>query len=100
MGSVDQTASRMVRTTPAEAAAPGTAYLLVVENDSSSIFHLPRSGTVVIGRSSEAELVLTHTSVSRRHATIRIDDGVMRIADLESRNHTRLNGELVQESRT
>src|SRR6185436_1028473 len=39
-------------------------------------------------------------SVSRRHATIRIEDGTMRIADLGSHNGTRVNGELVQEVRS
>jgi DNA-binding NtrC family response regulator len=100
MGSVDQTASRLVRPQGDGPCADGAAYLLVVENDSSSIFHLPRSGVVVIGRASDAELQLSHASVSRRHATIRVDDGVMRIADLGSHNGTRVNGELVQDSRT
>ncbi len=99
MGSVDQTASRMVRFGPSEAATPGSAYLLVVENDSSKIVHVPRTGEMVIGRTSDAEVLLSHPSVSRRHATIRVVDGVMRIADLGSHNGTRVNGELVQESR-
>jgi two-component system, NtrC family, response regulator AtoC len=100
MGSVDQTASRMGVRPGSEPAGVGNAYLLVVMNDSSSIFHLPRTGAVVIGRSSEYDLQLNHASVSRRHATIRVEDGVMRVADLESHNGTRVNGELVQESRT
>ena len=97
MGSVEQTASRIGKLGD-DMSAPGNAYLLVVENDSSSIFHLPRSGAVVIGR-GDAELKLTHASVSRRHATIRIDDGVARIADLGSHNGTRVNGEPVTEAR-
>jgi DNA-binding NtrC family response regulator len=101
MGSIEQTASRFIRGgksgVPLDAA---TAYLLVIENNSSSIFHLPRTGDVVIGRTSEASLTLEHASVSRRHATIRIDDGVMRISDLGSHNKTRVNGELVPEWRT
>ena len=100
MGSVDQTASRMGERPGSEPSGAANAYLLVVMNDSSSIFHLPRAGAVVIGRSSEYDLQLNHASVSRRHATIRIEDGAMRVADLESHNGTRVNGELVQESRT
>src|SRR5262245_19646233 len=98
MTSADQTASRMIRG-PSDEGPGGTAYLLVVENDSSSIFHLPRRGAIVIGRASEAELQLGHATVSKRHATIRVDDGEMRVADLGSHNGTRVNGELVQESR-
>ena len=72
--------------------------MLVLENDSSSIFHLPRTGDVVIGRAPDVQLKLTHASVSRRHATIRVDDGMLRIADLGSHNGTRVNGEPVSES--
>ncbi|HEY5944455.1 MAG TPA: FHA domain-containing protein, partial [Kofleriaceae bacterium] len=79
---------------------PGTAYLLVVDNDTSSIFPLPHSGAVVIGRAPDVELRVQHASVSRRHATIRIDDGTLRIADLGSHNGTRVNGEVVVDSRT
>ncbi len=99
MGSVDQTKSRMAGRGADELAPRGSAYLLVVENHSSRIFHLPHSGVVVIGRGHEVELRLEHASVSRRHATIRIDDGVVRIADLGSHNGTRVNGEAVGESR-
>jgi two-component system, NtrC family, response regulator AtoC len=98
MTSADQTASRLVRG-PTDGGPPGTAYLLVVENDSSWIFHLPRAGAIVIGRATEADLRPSHVTVSKRHATIRVEDGVMRVADLGSHNGTRVNGELVQESR-
>ncbi len=97
MTSVDKTATSAART---RIEPDGRAYLLVVEGDSSSLFHLPRDGTIVIGRASEAELRLTHGSVSRRHATIRIDGGVAQVADLESHNGTRVNGEAVTAART
>ena len=99
MGSISETQSRIVSFGDRDQ-TPGTAYLLVVENDSSSIVHLPRTGAIVIGRAPEAEVRVQHASVSRRHATIRIDDGVLRIADLGSHNGTRVNGEPVAESRT
>src|SRR5687767_6304722 len=97
MGSVEQTKSRMGGLSVDDLTS-GTAYLLVLENDSSSIFHLPRTGDVVIGRAPDVQLKLTHASVSRRHATIRVDDGQLRIADLGSHNGTRVNGEPVSES--
>ena len=98
MSSVDRTASRLV-TFERDISGPGTAYLVVVDNDTSSIFHLPLSGAVVIGRAPEVELRVQHASVSRRHATIRVDDGIVRIADLGSHNGTRVNGEPVSEAR-
>ncbi|HTR53278.1 MAG TPA: sigma 54-interacting transcriptional regulator [Kofleriaceae bacterium] len=93
-----ETASRLART--GEDSTSGSAYLLVVDNDSSSIFHLPRAGAIVVGRAPECELRVQHASVSRRHATVRVEDGVVRIADLGSHNGTRVNGEPVAESHT
>jgi DNA-binding NtrC family response regulator len=95
---VEETASRLARFGD-DGDGPGTAYLLVVDNDTSSIFHLPRGGAVVIGRDKDVELRVQHASVSRRHATIRIDEGIIRIADLGSHNGTRVNGERISESR-
>ncbi len=81
---------------PAPAAAgQGRFYLLVLESGSSSMFHLPRNGLVLIGRVAEAELQLQDASVSRRHARLTIADGTVSIADLESHNGTRVNGERV-----
>jgi two-component system, NtrC family, response regulator AtoC len=98
MSSVDQTASRIGRLVDHE--RDGTSgYLLVLQDDSSSIFHLPRSGEVVIGRGLEAELRVQHSSVSRRHATLRIDATGMRVADLGSHNGTRVNNEPIDGAR-
>ncbi len=99
MASVDDTRSRMQRG-PAAPRPLGTAYLLVVMNNSSSVQHLPASGSIVLGRSSEVDISLNHESVTRRHATLEIDNGVMRIADLGSRNGTKVNGELITGFRT
>ncbi|GAB4130750.1 MAG: hypothetical protein Fur0041_00250 [Bacteroidia bacterium] len=48
---------------------------------------------VVIGRSADCDVVLNHSSVSRRHAAIeRLSDGSFRVKDLNSLNGTYLNG--------
>ena len=88
------TSTRTVMPAPA-AAGEGRFYLLVLESGSSSMFHLPRNGLVLIGRIAEAELQLQDASVSRRHARLTIADGTVSIADLESHNGTRVNGERV-----
>lgn len=75
--------------------AQNRLYLLVVEGGSSSLFHLPPSGVVLIGRGSETQLRLTDSSVSRRHAQIVLAEGKAQIADLESSNGTSVNGERV-----
>src|SRR5437763_8840581 len=73
-------------------------YLIVIEDESSSVFQLPCTGSIVVGRGPDCALRLNHASVSRRHATIRLDDDALRIADLGSRNGTRVNGVVVDQS--
>src|SRR5664279_4110213 len=52
---------------------------------------------IVIGRSSELDMVLVEEMVSRKHARIALVDGVISIADLGSTNGTFVNGEKVDE---
>jgi two-component system response regulator AtoC len=77
----------------AAAKAGERAYLLVFERDSSSLFQLPGSGDVVVGRAETADLRLRDSAVSRSHARITVSGGEAQIADLGSQNGTRLNGE-------
>jgi len=94
--SVEQTASRLARF--GDEAGPGTAYLLVVDNDSSSIFHLPHTGAIVIGRGNDVELKVQHASVSRRHAVIVHRGGRAVLLDDRSLNGIYVNGARVGES--
>jgi DNA-binding NtrC family response regulator len=55
---------------------------------------LPEAGTVAIGRAPECAVRIDDPSVSRRHATLRID-GEVAISDERSRNGVRVRGELV-----
>ncbi len=52
---------------------------------------------IVIGRSSELDMVLVEEMVSRKHARIALADGVISIADLGSTNGTFVNGEKVDQ---
>jgi len=52
---------------------------------------------VVVGRGSEADFVLDDVTMSRRHAAIEWGQNGFHIADLESGNGVRINGELVSE---
>ncbi|MBI3181193.1 MAG: FHA domain-containing protein [Myxococcales bacterium] len=56
---------------------------------------LPESGTLLIGRCDESDLVLPSEHISRRHAELMVAGQELRISDLGSRNGTRLNGQLV-----
>jgi len=75
-------------------------YLLVFEPHSSSLFELPFSGIVQIGRAENADLQLRDSSVSRQHAKLVMDDGEARLADVGSANGTRVNGERITGVRT
>jgi pSer/pThr/pTyr-binding forkhead associated (FHA) protein len=49
-----------------------------------------------VGRDPLCEIQLADESVSRRHATIRVDDEGARVADDASRNGVRVNGEKIR----
>ena len=52
--------------------------------------------SVVLGRSSEADILVDDTGVSRRHLEIRTENGVSRAIDLGSTNGSFVNGQRVQ----
>ncbi|MGE3074066.1 MAG: HEAT repeat domain-containing protein [Dehalococcoidia bacterium] len=60
---------------------------------------IPLAESLVIGRSTEADLVLADAEASRKHAQIRASGQTYLISDLESRNGTTVNGEAVIEPR-
>jgi pSer/pThr/pTyr-binding forkhead associated (FHA) protein len=51
---------------------------------------------LMIGRDRQAELVLGDAEVSRRHARLEVQRGIVFLRDLESRNGTFLNGHRVR----
>ncbi len=79
----------------ASSLAGAHSYLLVIENGSSSLFDLPSTGVVTIGRSPDVDLRLDHASVSRRHARLLMGHGEARVCDIGSHNGTGVNGAAV-----
>ncbi|MPZ97981.1 MAG: DUF2662 domain-containing protein [Dehalococcoidia bacterium] len=49
-----------------------------------------------IGRAEENDVTLADRAVSRRHATVQLEDGQFVVVDLDSANGTQLNGRLVR----
>lgn len=60
-------------------------------------YPLAEGQEIVIGRSSELDMVLVEEMVSRKHARIALADGSISIEDLGSTNGTFVNGEKVQQ---
>jgi len=62
-------------------------------------FPLTTDGEIVIGRSSDTDMVLVEDMVSRKHAKITCTANKLTIEDLRSTNGTFVNGEKVQQGR-
>lgn len=60
--------------------------------------HELRHNRVVIGRSHDCDIVITHPPVSRRHARLWREAGRLWVEDLGSANGTAVNGEPVREA--
>ncbi len=69
--------------------AEASLSLLVVWGGTTSVYPLPASGRLLIGRSAEADLRIDHPSVSREHAALLVGEE-LRIEDLGSANGTRV----------
>jgi len=66
-------------------------HLLVFHGSSATIFPLPESGDVIIGRSDTADLRLDDISISRQHVRISLDGETVTVLDLGSHNGTYVN---------
>lgn len=58
-------------------------------------FPLEENREIIVGRSSDLDMVLVEEMVSRRHARIQLQNGQISIDDLNSTNGTFVNGERV-----
>lgn len=54
---------------------------------------------ILIGRSKICDLCLDDAIASRQHSVLEVEDGELRIVDLQSANGTKLNGKEVKESK-
>ncbi|WP_063815725.1 sigma 54-interacting transcriptional regulator [Sorangium cellulosum] len=74
-------------------------YLLVIDSASSRRIDLPRNGTLVVGRSPEADIRVEARGASRLHARVIVSNGEVQISDLNSHNGTLVNGDRLVGSR-
>ena len=54
-------------------------------------------GTTIIGRGIDCNLHIPITSISKEHCQVSHDGGVIKVRDMNSRNGTFVNGELIEE---
>jgi hypothetical protein len=94
--SIEKQAAARRPTPPAAPAAPRrqpTRYQAVLDVDGRR--YSLNSPSVVLGRSSEADILIDDTGVSRRHLEIRSRDGRTYAVDLGSTNGSYVNGQRV-----
>ena len=70
------------------------AYLLVTGGVASRVVALP-PGSFIVGRSSDADLELSHVEISRHHCRFSWDGEHCAIEDMGSTRGTRVNGALI-----
>ncbi len=58
-------------------------------------FTIHEGTKLTIGRSTDADVVIDNTAISRHHSTIELRDGMHYIADLNSTNGTTVNGKKI-----
>ena len=73
------------------------ACLVVIYGQNIGHKHLLKSGEVVIGRSSQAQIQIDHESVSRRHAQLVSTEHGVVLTDMGSTNGTYVNDEAITE---
>src|SRR6266508_2389643 len=75
----------------------GLRLAIIEGNDAGR--EIPLEGEVVVGRSPDADVVVSDEEVSTRHASFVESDGVASVEDLGSTNGTLVNGERLTERR-
>ncbi len=74
------------------------SYVIVVANEDGTHYHPSHwsgDASLVVGRSSGADLTISDPGVSRRHCRLETGENNLRVTDLNSRNGTLVNGEAV-----
>ena len=71
---------------------------LIAEEGLTKGMVFPLESRLTIGRGEENDIRLNHSTVSRQHTSVYLEDGQPYVQDMESRNGTYLNGERVEKA--
>lgn len=82
----------------ADAANQASGWLIQGLHKSLQNKRYPIEGAMVLGRTADCELAFSYDRLSRRHAELKIIDGVLVVRDLDSSNGTFVNGEKVKQA--
>lgn len=82
-----------------EPQAESTAWALKANHVALSNRIFTLKTVMTVGRSDECDISLAAAHLSRRHAKLFVNDGLLYVKDLESSNGTFLNGERITEAR-
>jgi DNA-binding NtrC family response regulator/pSer/pThr/pTyr-binding forkhead associated (FHA) protein len=74
----------------------GRVYLVVREGARSQLINLDDGAQVIVGRSSDATVHIEDGKASREHARFERRGDEIRVVDLDSRNGTQWNGEMLR----
>jgi len=74
------------------------ASVVILEGPDAGQEYLLEKAVSVVGRMKGVDILLSDSSVSRRHAVIEAEKGVFRLKDLGSTNGTLLSGRKIRES--
>jgi hypothetical protein len=73
----------------------GDLQVLVVEGEAMATHDLPERGSLLVGRATEADVLLADPSASAKHARVHVALAGVTIEDLGSRNGTQLRGQKI-----
>ncbi len=79
---------------PDDASGP-EQWTIILHNREIARFSLPEGSRLTIGRGREADVVIDNTAISRLHAVIEKQKGLILLSDLKSTNGVMVNGERI-----
>ena len=82
-----------------DAIGEGSGWMLQALHPNLKNKRYPIDGTKSLGRSQECELHFSFDRLSRKHAELKVIDGILVVKDLDSSNGTFVNGEKVKQAK-